>query len=145
MREEHVARRPQLIAGIVVRLADRQEWWLPTADALRGDSEFEALLRAIDESEDCSEMMLGELAVTIFLLRRNYALGAADLEALLSFGGDRPDREALQRAVHELAVEGITRSQARKFSAAGEVSATGSGWGSTLVRWFRAVWPLWSS
>jgi hypothetical protein len=125
---EPLKRRPGFIEGRAVRLSDGQEWWLPFRDPARDDLEYDALLAVICEAEDRVEGLLAELALTIFLLTRNYELAPNQLERLLQFRADDPSLRRLQAAVHEVVVESLRRlhpEEAVKNS--GEMPTWGNG------------------
>lgn len=103
--EESTARRRGFVNGPSVRLADGHAWSLPPRDPARDDPEYDGLLAAVVEAEDQPEALRAGLALTIFLLDRNYMLGPDDLSALLSFPPCHPDLEALQRTVDAFARE----------------------------------------
>jgi hypothetical protein len=114
--DERTARRPGFIEGVGVRLADGQEWFLPVRDRVVDDPEYDAQLAAISEAEDRAEVLRAELALTIFLLTRNYDLSADQLNLLLSFRPDDPALTELQRLVHGLAHESAVRSREARAS-----------------------------
>ena len=89
------------IEGSPVRLADGGEWILPVFDP-RNDPECAALLAEVSEAEDRADLLRAELALTVWLLRRNYELSPAQFEALLSFPEGDPRLSALQATVHQL-------------------------------------------
>lgn len=83
-------RRSCFVAGHEVVLADEQKWMVPcrtvpdyadedTAHTHRG------LLLGILEADDDADRRRNELALIIFLLRQNYKLTSAELQALLAF------------------------------------------------------------
>ncbi|SIO61564.1 hypothetical protein SAMN05444166_6791 [Singulisphaera sp. GP187] len=92
---------------IQVRLADGETWDPTVGDPARQDPEFDALLAAAIDVEDHSEALRAELALTIYLLRRNYDLSPDELALLLTFTPDDPALATLQSAIHDLVVERI--------------------------------------
>ena len=95
-------RRPGFVPGVEVRLADGDLWALPARDASRADPEYDALLAAVDGSETRDDALRAGLALTIFLIGRNYDLSPDRIAALLTFEpGDRA-LAALQDAVDAL-------------------------------------------
>jgi len=94
-----------------VRLSDGGDVVLPFRDPSRNDPEYDALLAAVCEAEDRSEVLRMELALTIFLLDRDYGFSADRLNALLSFEADSPALGDLQRSVHDLVVGSLQRKR----------------------------------
>jgi hypothetical protein len=103
--DEQSSRRPGFVDGPRVRLADGGAWALPPRDPSRDDPEYDALLREVVTAEDRAEALRAGLALTIFLLDRNYALDRDALGALLTFAPDDPALAALQSDVNAFAVE----------------------------------------
>lgn len=136
MPDESGARRPGFVAGVEVRLADGQAWWLPGVGgepAAAGDP-LDALLAALAEAEDVPERLRAGLALSIHLLTRNYELPPADLGALLSFAPDDPAAGSLRSAVEGWAIEALSRRRPPS-------RATPAGRGVPRVRWFHRLWP----
>jgi hypothetical protein len=111
--DEPSARRAEFAPGATVVLADGQGWSLPLRDAARDDPEYDALLDAVAEAEDTAERLRAELALTIFLLDRNYALNPDEIRALLTFRPGDPRLSEAQAAVHALALESLRRRPRR--------------------------------
>ncbi|WP_406695927.1 hypothetical protein V5E97_33520 [Singulisphaera sp. Ch08] len=88
-------------------MADGETWTLTVGDQSRQDPELDALLAAAINAEDQSEALRAELALTIYLLNRDYDLSPDQLALLLTFTPDDPALLALQIAVHDLVVERI--------------------------------------
>lgn len=99
---ERARRRPGFVEGVAVQLSDGGHWTIPDLSSPRDDNDRDELLTAAHEAEDPFEGRRAELALTIFLLRRNYDLGPEDFQALLSFAPDDPALSALQRTMHDL-------------------------------------------
>lgn len=91
--------------GIKVRLSDGKIWTLSLGDHVRNDPEFEALLTAAADVEGVHDALRAELALTIFLLRRNYELSSDQLSSLLTFTPGDPALSDLQNTVHDLVAE----------------------------------------
>jgi hypothetical protein len=72
------------------------------------------------EVEDFTEALQAELAVTIYLLRRNYELSPDQLALLLTFAPDDPALPALQKAMHEFLVALTARKRVANPSLAKE-------------------------
>ena len=107
--DETRARRTGFVVGPTVRLADGRDWSLPLREPGVSDREYDALLALIDTSEDRNEALRAELALTIFLLLRNYDLPPDAVDFLLRFApGDRA-LAVLQAGVHEVACESARR------------------------------------
>jgi hypothetical protein len=123
MTDEPSARQAGFVDGPRVRLADGAEWSLPLREAGRDDPEYDAILAIIAESEDQTEALRGELALTIFLLTRNYDLPADSLDALLRFAPGDPALAVLQQAVHQIARESFERARGAMSSRAGKPHA----------------------
>jgi hypothetical protein len=107
MADEKALRRPTFVEGRRVVLADGQSWSLPTHRADRADPEYDAILRMVREAEDASDRLRSELALTIFLLSRNYQLTPDVLQEILGFSPDDPALVVMQQTVHALAVESM--------------------------------------
>jgi hypothetical protein len=143
-RDELLTRHAGFTGGVVVVLADGQSWTLPVpAQNAQHDPELEGLLRCIAGAEDRPEQLRGELALTILLLSRNYALRPEEFNALLSFPHDDPRLAVLQERVHALAVEAIGR-----LASDGGPGRSGRSddrpENGFAARWFRR-WRLWTS
>ncbi len=110
--DEASARRPGFVAGPTVRLSDGSEWSLPLREPSGVDLEYDGLLRMVAESSHPDETLRAELALTIFLLTRNYDLTAQSLGRLLRFAPGDPALIVLQRDVHAIARESLRRVQA---------------------------------
>jgi hypothetical protein len=110
--DECAVRGEGFVAGRWVRLADGQEWSLPVRSAVGVDPEYDALLGVVFEAESRAEGLRAELALTIFLLTRNYVLSSDALDRLLRFASADPALATLQRAVHELVLESMELSRA---------------------------------
>jgi hypothetical protein len=118
MLDEMQLRRPDFLPGISVRLADGQAWTLPSppnagartepGSAVLGE-DYEAIVRAIRESEDEPEMRRAELALVIALLARNYHLGPAEFWSLLGAPSGTPEAASLAQALHEVALAHLER------------------------------------
>jgi hypothetical protein len=106
--------------GINVRLSDGEMWALSLGDPIRNDPEFDALIAAAMDVEDIHDALLAELALTIFLLRRNYDLDSDQLTSLLTFAPGDPALSVLQRMVHDLVVAMSARKQDLEASPAKE-------------------------
>src|SRR4051794_14479361 len=102
MMDESALRRTGFVEGPRVRLADGGLWALPLRDPKLDDPDYDALLAMVAESEDRAEMLRSELALTIFLLMRNYDLLPDALDVLLRFAPGDPALAATQGAVHEI-------------------------------------------
>ena len=107
MRDEQAARRADFVEGASVRLADGQIWTLPERLAEAPDPDYDAILNAVFETENATDRLRAELALTIFLLGRNYHLTPDDFQAILGFGPDDPNLAETQRAIHAWAVEQV--------------------------------------
>ena len=100
--DERSARRSEFIEGHWVYLSDNHRWSLPIRDPALSDPEYDSLLNAVSQAEDGTEALFAELALTIYLLTRNYKLRSSDLDDLLRFGSDDRGLSVLQRDVHSL-------------------------------------------
>jgi hypothetical protein len=103
MIDENALCLPTFVEGTRITLANGQAWSLPDPSSFGEDQNHQALLRAIVEAEDEPERLRAELALTIFLLSRNYRLTSADYMAVLDYGPGDPALGELQAVVHELA------------------------------------------
>src|SRR5947209_20097825 len=101
MVEEHSLRRPSFADGTRITLADGQAWSFPDQPPSKDDPEHLALLRGVSEAEDDAERLRAELALTIFLLSRNYNLLPQDYRAILEFDPGDTALAAMQHAIHE--------------------------------------------
>jgi hypothetical protein len=113
MPDEHSLRRPGFRPGTPIRLADGQEWVFPgpgelsapeggrTAGEPAGaaDPAYGGLIDALCEAEDEPDRLRAELALGIFLLGCNYALGPGDYQRLLQ----APRGATVQQAFRDLA------------------------------------------
>jgi hypothetical protein len=106
--------------GINVRLSDGKVWTLSLGDHIRNDPEFDALIAAAIDVEDVHDALRAELALTIFLLRRNYELNSDQLTSVLTFAPGDPALSVLQSAVHGLVVGMSARKQDLEASPAKE-------------------------
>ena len=114
MQEEQSLRRDDFGWGVPVRLADRQTWNFPTPNGLierdlpnNLASEYLALTRSLVEAESLTDLTRGELALAIFLLRRNYELTPAACFQVLGFAPNDPELRSAQQAVHVLAMDHV--------------------------------------
>jgi|GEM_PF-1389145 len=140
--DECSARRPAFVDGPRVRLADGRVWTLPHRDVSRDDPEYDALVAAVFEAEDEAEALRAGLALTIFLLDRNYDLGPDALSALLTFPPGDPDLVELQRDVHALALKSARRT-GRASPSEGEHAVPSAG--PFASWWSRFLGRLWTS
>jgi hypothetical protein len=107
MVDEQALRRPAFSEGLRIRLANGQAWSLPDQPPYKEDLEHLAVLREITEAEDAPDRLRGELALTIYLLSRNYDLLPDDYRVILEFAPGDPALAEMQAAVHDLANEQI--------------------------------------
>jgi hypothetical protein len=107
MVNEQNRRRPDFVEGTRVRMADGQDWSFPDRLPSKDDREHIAVLREILEVEDRDELLGAELALTIFLLARNYDLTPDDFAAILRFAPGDPAQPRMQAAVHALAMNQV--------------------------------------
>src|SRR5258708_2794017 len=107
MVDEQAHRRPTFAEGVRIRLANGQAWSFPDHPPCKDDQEHHAVLRGIIESEDAADRLRAELALTIFLLSRNYDLMPGDYRAILEFAPGDPALSEMQRSIHELAIDQI--------------------------------------
>jgi len=105
MLDERKIRRSGFREGRWVCLSDGRRWALAASDHYESDPECDALLRTIAQAEDKNELLFAELALTIFLLTKNYHLHASDIQSLLQFNTDDPALASLQRDVHAFVLE----------------------------------------
>jgi len=103
MVDEKALRLPTFVEGTRIGLANGQAWSLPDPPSYGEDDEHQALLRVIVEAEDEPERLRAELALTIFLLSRNYHLTSTDYTELLDYAPGDPALGEMQAAVGELA------------------------------------------
>jgi hypothetical protein len=103
--DERSLRQPTFVEGTRIPLADGQTWSLPWRWSDQADPEYDAMLRAILEAEDESDRLRAELALTLFLLARNYRLTPDIYRRLLDFRPRSPLLEQMQRAVRAFTVE----------------------------------------
>jgi len=99
MPGETILRRPTFRDGTRIRMADDQEWSFPDPPPPGTDVQFDALVAARREAEDCAAVLQIELAIAILLLSRNYNLKPADYWRIFDFGGDRARLSTVQAAV----------------------------------------------
>jgi hypothetical protein len=146
MVNERSVQRTSFVEGTNVVLADGQTWSLPERRLDHDDHEYDAMLRMVCEAEDEAERLRAELALTIFLLNRNYELSPELYQTLLDFEPGDPALAALQRDVHGLALSQIELLPPQGTSA--ELDPSGSetlnSLGNLLSR-LRAPWSLWHS
>jgi hypothetical protein len=107
--DENPRREGGSAAGVPVRLTDGRTWVLAARDPGRAEPEYDALLDAVFEAEDRSEVLRAELALTVYLLDRDHGLAPGRLTALLSFPAGDPALAGLQEAVHGLVMESARR------------------------------------
>jgi hypothetical protein len=107
MNDETWRRRPGFQKETWVRLADGQNWSLPPIPVQGTDTEFDALIQALIESEDQNEIHRCELATTILLLARNYELSPREFEEILDFNSNGEALATARRVVHSLLFDGI--------------------------------------
>jgi hypothetical protein len=107
---ENTTAGPGFCDGVTVRLADGNEWFLPSRDPRADDPEYDALLAEAAAAEDGADARRAGLALTLALLRRRYDLGPERLRALLTFpDDDDPRLAALQAKVHRLMAAQVRR------------------------------------
>jgi hypothetical protein len=111
--DEGSARRFDFVDGVTVRLADGDWWSLPLRDTRKPEPEYDELLAAVCEAEDREERLLGELALMVSLLDRNYNLAPNELAELLNFSQGDPALAELQYTVHSLVIESVRRLRRR--------------------------------
>lgn len=123
MRQERDLRRPRFRGGFALRLVDGQVWSLPTPDepvdatVMPGASwrgpDYRALLSALAEAGDESELFLAELALAIHLITWNYEVDGPDLVDIFDDrDGDRA-RAELSLALHALATAHLRSAAGR--------------------------------
>lgn len=127
MLDERSRRRSDFLEGAALRLADGGFWTVPTpgdhanrgrpaAAALESlGPRYHAALEAIREAEDDSERLRAELVLAIILLRRNYDLDSAALQAILSFD-DGESLTRMQRAMTDIASAHLRAFRAQRRS-----------------------------
>jgi hypothetical protein len=145
MADEQALRRPTFVEGARIPLADGQTWSLPERRADQADPEYDAMLRVVFEAEDEAERLHSELALTIFLLARNYQLTPDLYQELLNFPPGDPALVAMQRAVHALAIEQWGHLMPDEPAPDIEAPTTPSSRGNLLERLaqLRSRWWLW--
>jgi hypothetical protein len=118
------SRRSGFEAGVDIRLSDGAVWTLPVPSQI--DAEYHALIAAVREAEDHAEGLRAELALTIFLLDRNYQLEPEELSSLLSFAPHDPALTTLQGAVKDVVRKVVARGSvpAAPLGKAGQALAT---------------------
>lgn len=94
-------------------MADDQEWTIPDPGCpeVRG-AEYEALLQALTEAGDEADLLRAELALTIYLLCRNYRLAPDDYSAILGVSGDDDRLARVQAGCRAAASAHIARGRA---------------------------------
>ena len=102
MTSEATVRLPTFRGGTRLRMADDQEWSFADPPPPGVDAEYDALYQALREAEDRAEVLRIELAISILLLARNYALSPADYRQILSFDDDSARLKEFQLAVAEI-------------------------------------------
>lgn len=114
MLDERSLRRAEFQGGFPVRLADRQNWQLPTPEDLVGRpldasrrAHYQSLTLGIVEAESREELNQAELALTIFLLSQNYYLNPTSCFEMLSFEPGDPELSELQATLHHLAMDHV--------------------------------------
>src|SRR4051794_16859975 len=85
MVDEQSLRRPTFVDGKRITLANGQAWSLPDHPPYKDDAEHLGVLRAVCDAEDDADRLRAELALTIFLLSKNYDLLPNDYRAILEF------------------------------------------------------------
>lgn len=145
MADEQALRRPTFVEGARVPLADGQTWSLPRRRADQADPEYDEMLKVVFEAEDEAERLRSELALTIFLLSRNYQLTPEAYQELLDFPPGDPTLVELQQAVHALAVEQMGHLMLYGPAPGVESPTTPSPRGNMLGRLarLRSRWWLW--
>ena len=142
--DELLSRRPGAFReGRRVRLADGNFWTFPapSRDAAFGANSARAeLLTAIVEADDDHDRSLAELAFMVFLLRSNYDLGPAELQALLTFSPSSTAADAWRINVAQIVEEHIQaaaplRADSASSAFESEPLARGGPFG-LLSRWF---------
>ncbi|GAC1448390.1 MAG: hypothetical protein NVSMB9_31500 [Isosphaeraceae bacterium] len=105
MLDESLERRAGFVEGVWVRLADGSRWALPRESGEGVDPELDGVLREMFETEDRADWLRATLALTIFLLTRNYALTADSVFSLLAFEPGDPAEAVLQETIEGIAEE----------------------------------------
>jgi len=113
MPSESALRRPGFCPGQAIRMADDQEWTIPDPGCteVRG-AEYESLLQALTEAGDEADLLRAELALTIYLLSRNYRLTPEDYTAILGVSGDDDRLARVQAGCRAAASAHIARGRA---------------------------------
>ena len=111
MVDERAARRADFRNGPELLLADGQLWTLADRFPQGEDPEYDRTVRAVFQAQDEFERLLGEMAVCILLLSRNYSLEPEQLRRILSFPAGDP---ALIRQQQSL--RAIIEDQARRHA-----------------------------
>ena len=101
-------RRPDILDGRFVRLADGRGWAFPGPSEIAAagqavGAEVRALLVGVAEAEDEADRLRGELALAIRLLATNDDLSPAGHSRLLSSTPDRPGIAEMQMSFRDLA------------------------------------------
>lgn len=124
---ESALRRATFREGNWVRMADGQEWSFPYPPSPGVDPEYDAIARALHESEDKDEALRIELALAILLVSQNYVLSETEYNEIFNFGNDRAGLSAAQSAFHEMLASGP--GQKRRAS-----SSEGASFGAQISR-----------
>jgi hypothetical protein len=135
------SRRSNFGAGVDVRLSDGWVWTLSMPS--RSDPECDALIAAVIEAEDRSEILRAELALTIYLLDKNYDLKPEQFGSLLCFPPDDPALASLQDALHGLVMTSAGGVQAPASSLGEDTSErrrSPAHARPTLADRIRAIW-----
>jgi len=111
--DEVSMRHPSFVKGKGIRLADGQTWWLPERSSDPVDDEYDAVLDLLTQCEDHAETLRAELAMTIFLLKRNYDLALDELCFLLKYRENDSALAKMQEEVHAFALEQLRTAQER--------------------------------
>ena len=91
MVDEKSRRLTDFQTGVDVLLSDGQHWTLPEPERSPNDPDLIAICEAITEAEDRDDRLRLELALLIFLIKKNYELSADEIGYLLEFPpGDAP-------------------------------------------------------
>lgn len=112
MLGETALRLPGFREGTRIRMSDGQDWSFPNPPEPGLDREFDGLIRAHLEAEDWDEALRIELAISVLLLSRNYALTPADYARIFDFGNDRGTLEEAQSALSRLIASHCERALA---------------------------------
>ncbi len=102
MIDEKTRRRAEYESGIEVLLSDGQSWTLPIPNRSPREPDLTALLEAMMTAEDRADRLRLELALTIWLLNKNYLFSPNEIETLLNFPQGDPGLKRLQEDVHGL-------------------------------------------